>query len=263
MDLELKGKNVLVAAGSRGIGRAVAEGFLQEGATVTICARDAAMLERARTEMGKWGAVRTVSADVTRAADVETAVRQAAVNGRLDALFVNAGGPPAGKFEDFDDSAWQQAFELNLLSSVRLVRAALPFMKATGGGAIVQLMSFVVKEPGLWVGNLILSNAIRAGAVGLAKTLAREFAPFAIRVNTVLPGRIDTERSRGLDASRAQREGRSREELHAEQARQVPLGRYGRPEEVAAMIVFLASPRASYITGATVQVDGGLVASLL
>ena len=167
------------------------------------------------------------------------------------------------KFEDFDDSAWQRAFELNLLSSVRLVRAALPFMKATGGGAIVQLMSFVVKEPGLWVGNLILSNAIRAGAVGLAKTLARELAPFAIRVNTVLPGRIDTERSRGLDAGRAQREGRSREELHAEQARQVPLGRYGRPEEVAAMIVFLASPRASYITGATVQVDGGLVASLL
>lgn len=263
MDLELKGKNVLVAAGSRGIGRAVAEAFLQEGATVTICAREAAILERARTEMGKWGAVRTVSADVTRAADIETAVRQAAVNGRLDALFVNAGGPPAGKFEDFDDSAWQRAFELNLLSSVRLVRAALPFMKATGGGAIVQLMSFVVKEPGLWVGNLILSNAIRAGAVGLAKTLARELAPFAIRVNTVLPGRIDTERSRGLDAGRAQREGRSREELHAEQARQVPLGRYGRPEEVAAMIVFLASPRASYITGATVQVDGGLVASLL
>ncbi len=260
MDLGLKGKTVLVAAGSRGMGRAVAEGFLREGAAVTVCARDAAVLERTRAELAQTGSVRVVSADVTKPEDIDRAVREAARGGRLDVLFVNAGGPPAGKFEDFDDAAWQRAFELNLLSGVRLIRAALPFLKAAGGGSIVQLMSWGVKEP---IPNLILSNAIRPGAVGMTKTLSRELAPYGIRVNTVLPGRINTERLQSIDAARAQREGRSIHELQAEQTRQVPLGRYGQPEEVAAMIVFLASSPASYITGVTVQVDGGLVGSLL
>ncbi len=260
MDLGLKGKSVLVAAGSRGIGRAVAEAFVREGAVVTICARDAAVLERTRAELAQLGTVRAVSADVTRGEDVLRAVHAAAPAGHLHALFANAGGPPAGKFEEFDDAAWQRAFELNLLSSVRLVRAAVPLMKAGGGGAIVQLMSYAVKQP---IPGLILSNAIRAGAVGLAKTLATELGPIGIRINTVLPGRIDTDRLRNLEVGQAQREGRSLDAVRADQIRQIPLGRYGEASEMAALIVFLASPRASYVTGATIQVDGGLINSLL
>jgi len=260
VDLELRGKTVLVAAGSRGIGRAVAEAFVREGASVTVCARDQASLERTRDELRPLGAVRTVTADVTRAEDISRALREAAPAGRLDVLFVNAGGPPAGKFEDFDDPAWTRAFELNLLSSVRLIRGALPLMRAAGGGSIVQLMSYAVKQP---IPGLILSNAVRAGATGLAKSLATELGPLGIRVNTVLPGRIDTERLRSVETAQAQREGRPLEAVRADQQRQIPLGRYGQPGEMASLIVFLASPRASYITGATIQVDGGLIGSLL
>lgn len=260
MDLELKGKAVLVTAASRGIGRAVAEEFLREGAHVTICARDQAGLQATAEALRSLGTVQAVRANLAQAEDIERLVASSQRNGRLDVLFVNAGGPPAGKFEDFDDGAWQSAFELNLLSGVRLIRAALPHLKAAAPSAVVQLMSWGVKEP---IPNLILSNAIRPGAVGLAKTLSKELGPLGIRVNTVLPGRIDTDRMRSLDEARARRENRPLEDVRKEQARLAPLGRLGEPKEVANLVVFLASARASYITGTTIQVDGGLVGSLL
>jgi len=260
VDLELKGKAVLVTAASRGIGRAVAEEFLREGAHVTICARDQAGLQAAAEGLRPLGTLQAVRANLTQADDIERLVASSQRNGRLDALFINAGGPPAGRFEDFDDAAWQAAFEQNLMSGVRLVRAALPHLKAAAPSAVVQLMSWGVKEP---IPSLILSNAIRAGAAGLAKTLSKELGPHGIRVNTVLPGRIDTDRLRALDEARARRENRPLDEIRKQQAGLAPLGRYGEAREVAKLVVFLASSRASYITGATVQADGGLVGSLL
>ncbi|MHB1134348.1 MAG: SDR family oxidoreductase [Chloroflexota bacterium] len=263
MDLGLRDKVAIVTAASQGMGKAVALGLAREGAKVAICSRRQEAISAAGEEIERatGSEVLALAADVTRPEDIERVVASTMQRfGRLDVLVTNAGGPPAGKFDDFaDDAAWQAAFNLTLMSVVRLVRAAVPHMRAQGGGRIINIQSLSVKQP---IDSLILSNAVRPGVIGLAKTLSFELAGDNILVNNVCPGRIATARVTENDQARAQREGRSLEEVTKQQQATVPLGRYGQPEEFANMVVFLASERASYITGATIQVDGGLFRGL-
>jgi 3-oxoacyl-[acyl-carrier protein] reductase len=179
--------------------------------------------------------------------------------GGVDLLFVNAGGPPAGTTLSFEDDAWQSAFELLVLSAIRMVRLAVPSMAARGGGAIVVSTSTSVKEP---IANLALSNVIRSSVAALSKTLANELAGDRIRVNHLLPGRINTDRIRELDTLRGQQLGISAEQQRVNQSKTIPLGRYGEPEEFANAAVFLLSNAARYISGASLQVDGGMVKSV-
>ncbi len=259
MDLGLQGKVALVAGASQGMGRAIALGFSREGARIGICARGEAQLEAAAGAIRREtrGEVLTVVADMSRAEDVRKFVTRGVERfGRLDIVITNAGGPPPGEFMAFSDEDWENAFRLSFLSAVRLAREAVPHMRKVGGGRVINITSYSVKEP---IPGLVLSNAIRSGVVGLAKTLSRELARDNILVNNVCPGRIDTERHRRLNEARAERLKRSVEEISREMKAEIPLGRYGSAEEVADLVVFLASERASYITGTTIQVDGGLV----
>ena len=259
MDLGLRGKVAMVAAASQGLGKAVALGFAREGANLAICSRNRAALEAVAEEARAHGVnVLAIPADVTRAEDITAFVERTVAHfGGVDILVTNAGGPPAGTFQDFpDDAPWQAAFELTLLSAVRLIRGVLPSMRARGGGSIVVMTSSSIKVP---IPNLILSNVFRAGVAALAKTLAEEFAPNNIRVNNVLPGRIATERLLYLDRVTAERLGVDPETVRQRVIATIPLGRYGDPEEFANAVVFLASERASYISGASLQVDGGYI----
>lgn len=263
MDLGLNGKIALVAASSRGLGKAVATALAREGARLVMCARERDDLEATADRIcATTGAeVHTVVADLARPEGprrfVETAVTQA---GGVDILVANTGGPPVGTFEELGVEAWQAAFELVLLSAVRLARQAVPAMKQRGGGRIINITSISVKQP---IPGLLLSNALRAAVVGMAKTLASELAPHGILVNNVCPGRIATDRLLELDRTRAERTGLPLEQVRQEAQRQIPLGRYGQPEELAALVAFLASSQASYITGATILCDGGLFVGLM
>lgn len=241
MDLGLKDRRALVTAASKGLGRACAETLIAEGARVFISSRDP---EKTAKQIGADG---WLAADVSTAGDperlVEAATRQL---GGLDVLIVNAGGPPFGTFQDAPLEAWEGAFQLTLMSAVRLVHAALPHLKRSDQARIVFIGSIVVRQP---IGNLALSNSLRAGVSGLAKTLALELAGERITVNTVAPNSILTDRLRHLT-------GGSREALDLMAGRQ-PMGRMGTPEEFAAACVFLCSRQAAYITGQTLGVDGG------
>ena len=262
MDLGLQGKVALVMAASKGLGRAVATELAREGARVVIASRDEDALAQAAAEMREeTGAEIEYSvADLTRAEDVRALVSHAADRfGGVDVLVNNTGGPPAGTFDDFDDEGWQAAFELVLLSLIRAVRGVLPSMRERGGGRIVNIASSSIKQP---IENLILSNTFRAGISGLAKSLAVELAPDGILVNTIGPGRISTARSQSMDAARAETLGVSVEEVRGQVASQIPLGRYGTPEELARVAAFLASPANSYVTGQAILVDGGMVRAL-
>ena len=263
MDMGLKGVGALVAASSEGLGKAIALGLAREGASVLICARRADLLQAAaeeiRTETG--ADVLAVPCDVSDPEVPASLVEQAVARfGRLDVLVNNAGGPPSGDFTKHDDAAWQRAFETNLMSAVRFIRAALPHLRAGGRGRIINITSTAVKQP---IDGLILSNAIRTGVIGLARTLAVELAPDGITINNIAPGKIDTTRIQQLDRARAAALNITEEEARALQMAQVPMGRYGTAEEVANLAVFLASSGAGYITGTTTQVDGGLVRGLL
>jgi 3-oxoacyl-[acyl-carrier protein] reductase len=259
MDLGLKGKVAFVAAASKGMGKACAIGLAAEGARVAMCARGEAALKEAAAEVeGKTGAeVLSVAADLSRAEDCARAVaRTREAWGGVDVLVANVGGPPPGPFEKMTDAQWLQAFEQVHLSTVRLIRDVLPGMKAKQWGRILAIQSTSVKQP---VDGLVLSNGIRPGLAGLFKTLAVDLAKDGITVNLVLPGRIMTDRFVSHQQERAEASGRTLEGQIAASSSDIPMGRVGTPEEFASMVVFLASARASYITGSAVQVDGGLI----
>jgi 3-oxoacyl-[acyl-carrier protein] reductase len=255
----LSGKVALVTAASKGMGKASALGLAAEGAKVVICARTEADLKTAAEEIrAKTRAeVLAVPADVTKKDDVAALVdRGVKAFGHIDILVANAGGPPRGYFEDMTDEQWQGAFDVSLLSVVRLVRAVLPSMKARRWGRILTIQSVSVKQP---IPELLLSNSVRPGVAGMMKTLAGQLGKDGITVNTVCPGKIMTDRFLGGQKL----SGLSREEFLAHAVEDVPVRRIGTPEEFANVIVFLASERASYVTGVSVQVDGGLVRGLL
>ncbi len=242
MDLGLDGRVALVAASSRGLGRAIATALAAEGAKVVISARDEATLARTAEEIHETtGAeVDHHAADLMRADDIRALVGRTAERfGGVDVLVTNAGGPPVGTFDTVGDEHWRSAFELNPMSVVRLVGEALPFMRERGGGRIVNIASSSIKQP---IENLILSNTLRAGIAGLAKSLSFELAPEGILINTLGPGRISTERSASFDEARAESLGVSATEVRAQAETGIPLGRYGTPEEFARVAVCLASP---------------------
>ncbi len=257
MDLGLKGKVALVAASSTGLGKAVAMEFASEGANLAMCARHERVLLTAAQEIGTATGVDIMAlpTDLTKASDIDSLIEKTVARfGRIDILINNAGGPPTGTFESLGDEEWAKAVELNLFSTVRLSRAALPYLKKSNGGRIINIVSMSVKQP---IDGLILSNAVRASVIGLAKTMSTEFGKYNITVNNVLPGWTATERVGEVMKSRAARENRSEAEIRDEIEKLVPLGRMGTPEELAATVVFLASSRASYITGTSLLVDGG------
>ncbi len=229
-----------------------------EGVNVAIFARDLAALNETAKEIEKAGTrALVIQADVTNPEQIRGVVEQAASEfGRLDILVCNAGGPPPGRFEQMSEEQWQQAYELNLLSVVRMVHAALPHMRRQGGGRIINLVSTSVREP---IDGLILSNSIRSGVIGLAKTLAQELGPDHITVNNILTGRIMTDRQRSLRERAAQQLGISVEEAIKLAEKDIPLGRLGEPDELAALVAFLASRQGGYITGTSIPVDGGLM----
>lgn len=257
MDLGLKGKVAIVAGSSKGLGKAVAFELAREGANVVICSRNETTLLETAREIGSQTGVQVLAipADVAKPADVESLVEKAATRfGRIDILINNAGGPPSGTFEGLSDEDWAKAIEQNLLSAVRLSRAVLPYMKQQGSGRIINITSLAAKEP---MDGLILSNAARAGVIGLAKTMANELGKYNITVNSVLPGAHLTDRILTMNQTRAEQQKRTPEEIMTDQEKSIPLGRLGQPEEFAAAVAFLASARASYITGVALVIDGG------
>jgi 3-oxoacyl-[acyl-carrier protein] reductase len=263
MDFGLVGKIAAVAGASKGLGRAIATALAHEGAEVVLCARDRARLEDVADKLcQQTGAeIRIVDADLGSERGVERFMEAASVNGGPDILVSNTGGPPPGSFlEIHDDQAWMQAHEQLLLSAIRMARLAIPRMKERGSGRIINITSITVKQP---AGNLILSNAYRAAVVSMAKTLSREVAPFGITVNNVCPGYISTDRLASLDQNTAEKLAIPIEQVRTESQKKIPLGRYGQPEELAALVAFLSSVQASYITGTTIQCDGGLYSGLL
>lgn len=259
MDLGLVGKTALVTAASKGMGRACALGLASEGARVVMCARTEADVMAAADEIrGATGAeVLAMRADVTRAADVTALVARAGERfGGVDVLVANCGGPPRGGIEAFTDAEWHAAFDVSVLSVVRLIREVLPSMRARRWGRILTIQSVSVKQP---VEGLLLSNAVRPGVAGLAKTLSPDLGKDNITINVVCPGRIMTDRFLGG----ARQAGLPVDEYVARSSEDIPLRRIGTPEEFANVVVFLASERASYVTGVALQVDGGAVRGIL
>lgn len=261
MDLGLHNKVAIVLAASKGLGRAAAEALAAEGARVIIGSRNQQELEKTAQEITQKTGSQVIAfpVDVTDAAQVENFVVKAVQQfGQVDILVNNAGGPPFGLVQSFDESDWQVAFELTLLSTVRMTRLVLPQLKKSASGRIINIVSMSVKSV---LENSGLSTSLRMGVIGMAKMLADEVGPDQITVNNVCPGMILTDRVRSSVIKKELEAGMTEEEALAEKAKNIPLRRVGKPEELAALITFLASEKASYITGTSIQVDGGMVRS--
>ena len=263
MDLELKGKSVIITAGSKGLGRAIAKEFAKEGAHVLLSSRDEEALHLAvqeiKQETGNEQVDYTVC-DMKDSEAIDRLVEKAlSWNGTIDVLINNAGGPPAGSFMDMSDDDWYHAFELNLLSFVRTIRAVVPFMQKQNRGHIVNLASSSIKQS---LDQLVLSNTMRPGIVGLSKTLAQELSADNILVNTVGPGTVETDRILELYKVRAEKRQVSVETIIEETENQIPMKRFGQPEEFAKAVVFLASGANTYITGQSLIIDSGQVKAL-
>ena len=257
MDFGLKDKVALVAAASKGLGYASALGLAREGAKIAICSRTEADIQEAANRIAdETGAqVLPLVADVTKPEDAERVVAAAAEHfGALHILVPNSGGPPAGTFETLTPEQWQAGLDSTLYAAVRMIRAGLPHMKAANWGRIIVITSTSARQP---IPGLLLSNTFRAGILGLLKTLSLEFAPYGITCNNVAPGSYDTDRLKHLHQRNADLQGISFDEARKQAEQKIPLGRLGRPEELANAVVFLASETGSYITGQTLLVDGG------
>lgn len=263
MDLGLKGRVALVAAASKGLGRAVAFELAAEGAKVAICAREPKGLEATAAEIrSATGAeVVGVAADVSKVADVERLVEATLARfGQVDILVNNSGGPKPGTFDTLDAAAWQSAAEITLFSAVELTRRLLPGMKQRRWGRILNITSITVKQP---IGNLMLSNSLRAAVTGWARSLANEVAADGVTVNNLLPGYTRTDRVEELAHLAVEREGITAEQYYDRLRRDIPMARIAEPREFAALAAFLASERASYITGTSIPVDGGWIRALM
>jgi 3-oxoacyl-[acyl-carrier protein] reductase len=257
MDLGLQDCKALVVGASKGLGKACAKSLAKEGARVFICARNKDKLGRAATELAAAG---YSAADVSRPADVKRVVAEAiAALGGLDCLITNAGGPPTGPFEQAGDGDWETAFKLNLMSAVRLIREALPALKTSGRGRIVNLTGYGVKEP---MTDLVVSDSVRAGVTVMAKTIASDLAPYGITVNNIAPGPIMTDRLIEILSARARLLGMTPDEQFKRFAATIPVRRMGRPDEIGDLCAYLCSPQAGYITGQTIVVDGGINRSI-
>ncbi|HEY7612963.1 MAG TPA: SDR family oxidoreductase [Gemmatimonadales bacterium] len=263
MDLGLKGRVALVTGASSGLGLAIARELAQEGAAVALVARRKEELERQAAGIGATTSGRAVAivADLReRDAPVRVAAEAERAFGPVDILVANAGGPPSTVFATTREEQYAAALELNLMASIRLAHACVPGMRERRWGRVIFLTSMAAKQP---MAGLLLSNTARSGLLGFAKTLATEVARDNVLVNTVLPGHFDTARATELAQVRAEREGRDLEQVLRERAAGVPLGRAGEPRELAAVVAFLASDRATFLTGTAIQVDGGQIGSLL
>lgn len=263
MDLGLKNKSVLVLASSKGLGKATACQFAAEGARVYLASRNEEALKKAADEIHKETGNPNVAygvCDITNYGTIKQLVADAvSAHGPINVLINNAGGPPAGTFDDVNDDNWQDAFELNLLSFVRATREVLPYMRKQGGGHILNFASSSIKQP---IDNLILSNTFRAGIIGLSKSLSQELAGDNILINTIGPGRIGTDRVDHLDSVQAENQNVSLADVRQEAESKIPIGRYGDPEEFARIAVFLCSQANTYLTGQSLLVDGGMVKAL-
>jgi len=263
MDLKLKGLRALVTGASRGLGYSVGRGLALEGAQVGLNSRDEQRITLAALKLAQETSAQLVPipGDVSMP-EVPAEVIQKMVTalGGLDILVTNAGGPPPGKFESFDEATWQKAIDLSLMSHVRLIRAALPYLRKSKAASVLTITSYSVKQP---VPNLVLSNSIRAATVSLTKTLALELGSEGIRFNSILPGWTKTERVVELMTDRAQMKGTTIEEEIHKQAQESPFGRMAEPQEFANVAVFLVSPAASYLTGVLLPVDGGMYKGMM
>ena len=267
MDLGLENKVALVLASSKGLGFACAKGLYEEGANVVICSRSEENLSKAKESLasiatiGENNKVHSIVVNLMDEEQIKSLVEKTLAEfGRIDVLVHNAGGPPSAPIEKITKKNWKDSIDLNLLSFVRIAELVVPIMQKQGSGRIIAITSVSVKQP---LNNLVLSNTTRLGIVGFAKTLANENAKENILVNVVCPGPTLTDRMKEIINTTVENTGQSKEEVEKAWTDQIPLGRMGNPEEFANIVVFLASEKASYITGTVIQVDGGFVKSAL
>ena len=263
MDLGLRGKIAVVSASSKGLGRAIAEELAAEGANLVMCARGEEALRSTADSIRKSSGVKVVdvAADVSQQTGIDRVVKTALDSfGHVDILVTNSGGPPSGSFDSFTPEMWENATRLLLYSAVGLVRALLPGMKERRWGRILNVTSIAVKQP---IDGLMLSNSLRAAVTGFARTLANEVAPFNVTVNNIMPGYTRTDRVEQLARASSEKTGASLKDSYARWEKEIPMGRLGEPREFAALAAFLASERASYITGSSIAVDGGWIRTLI